>query len=215
MVLVSRGRQWASLSTKRRCRRGSIHTPTRLHPRPARTGPAPAAVLLGVLLQRAGEHRCAGEEGGDLCPHLLFCVAVIGKELRARRRGAVLLLRLEAAVVDGELLEVRQNRERQPRRPGVAPELDRRGHVARDVNRGLLRLQEEAALSPGVEAVVRGFRPAPDLHPVLVDDLPVGLGEALSVLHVPAEKAEERVDEVYARLRLVEPGGAVRGEVAV
>ncbi len=36
-------------------------------------------------------------------------------------RGPVLFHRLEAAVVDGELLEVREDGERQLRRPGVTP----------------------------------------------------------------------------------------------
>lgn len=91
----------------------------------------------------------------------------------------------------------------------------RRRYVPRDVDRGLLRLQEEAVPPAGVEPVVGRLGPAPALDPILVDHVPVRLGPSLAVLHIPPEQPEQRVYKVDPRLRLVEPTGPVRIPAAV
>jgi hypothetical protein len=56
-----------------------------------------------------------------------------------------------------------------------------------------------------IEAVVRGFSAAPALYPILVDNLSVGLGEALLVMNVPPQCVfEQGIDEADAYLGLAE-----------
>jgi hypothetical protein len=54
--------------------------------------------------------------------------------------------------------------------------------------------------------VVRGFGRAADLDRRLVDHVLVGFGVTLLVLHVPAERLEERVDDLLAEHHLFEVG---------
>jgi len=93
--------------------------------------------------------------------------------------------------------------------------LYRRGHVPRDVDRRFLRLEEEAAPPAGVEPVIWGLRPSPDLDPVLVYHVPVRLGPSFAVLHIPPEQSEQRVYEVDSHLGLVVSAGTVRIPVVV
>ena len=105
--------------------------------------------------------------------------------MRGRRR-LVGLVGLDAAVVDGELLEVGEDRERQLGRPGVAAELEGRAGVVLDVDRRLLGLDEELARAADAEAVVGRLGRAADLDGVLVDDVLVGFGVALRCCPCPS-----------------------------
>lgn len=131
----------------------------------------------------------------------------------ARGRGLVGFQRLDAAVVDRELLEVGQNRKRQLGRPGVAAKLVCRRHVALDVHGRLLGLDEELARAADAEGVVGRLGAGADLDDVLVDDVPVGLSQTLAVVHVPAERLEEGVEVIAAKLRLGVTAVAVVVEV--
>ena len=123
----------------------------------------------------------------------------------------VVLFRPNAAIVNGELLEIGEDAHRQLGRPGVAAELIGRAGGVADIDRRLLRLDEEAADAAAcAEAVVRGLGPPADADRVFVNDLLVGLGVALAVEDVPAQGLEEGVEELAAKLRFVVGAGAVR-----
>jgi hypothetical protein len=68
---------------------------------------------------------------------------------------------------------------------------------------GLFRFQEELARAADAEAVIGGLGSAADLDLVFVDDILVGFGIALAVVHIPAEGLEHGVDEFLAELGLV------------
>jgi hypothetical protein len=51
--------------------------------------------------------------------------------------------------------------------------------------------------------IVRSLHMRPDLDGVLMDDIPVLRCEALRVCHVPAQRFEERIEELFAELELV------------
>ena len=82
-------------------------------------------------------------------------------------------------------------------------------------DRGLLGLHEELAVLADMEGVVRSFGRSAHLDLVFVDDLFVLLGELLDVVHVPAERGEEGVDELQADRGLAERGIAVLVVVAL
>jgi len=131
--------------------------------------------------------------------------------------GLVGLGRLDAAVIDGDLLEVGEDRQRELGGPGIAAQLVGGGGVGLDIDGGFLGLDEELADPADAEAVIGGLGRPADLDRVLVDDVLVGLGVALLVVDVPAEGFEERVDELAADLGLVvaaAPGSAAPGSAA-
>ena len=110
---------------------------------------------------------------------------------------------LDAAVVDGEFLEVGEDGERQLGRPGVAAQLEGGAYVVAHVDRGLLGFEKELPPAADAEAVVRGLGRAADLDRVFVDDVLVGFGVALLVVDVPAEGLEEWVEKLVAELSFV------------
>ena len=79
--------------------------------------------------------------------------------------------------------------------------------------RGLLRLAHEAVAPVGAEEVVRALRPSADLRAALDLDLALLRDVAGLVLHVPAERGEERVQELLPQARLVVAGLLVVTEV--
>ena len=121
-----------------------------------------------------------------------------------------LVVRLDAAIVDGELLEVGEDAERELGGPGVAAELEGGADVVLDVDGGLLGFEEELAGAADAEAVVGRLGGLADFDGVFVDDVLVGLGVALLVVNVPAEGLEERVEEFAADLGFVVVGRAGR-----
>ena len=125
-------------------------------------------------------------------------------------RRLVGLLRPDAAVVDGELLEIGQDAHRQLGRPGIAPQLEGGADRLADIDRRLLGLDEEAPhAAADAEAVVGGLGPAADLDGVLVDDFLVGVGVALCGCRRPSRGPKKRVEELLAELGLVVAVGAV------
>ena len=79
-------------------------------------------------------------------------------------------------------------------RPGVAPELICGRGIILDVDGGLLGFEKEFSGAADPETIIGGFGHAADLDGILVDDILVGFGVALDVVHVPAETFEERIN---------------------
>ena len=175
-------------------------------------GAALAGLGLRELVERTLPHRGLAEHAGDLVP--AGGVLLVVQQEDAARGGLVRRRGLGAAVVDGQLLEIGEDREGQLGAPRVAAELVRGIDLVLDVHRGLLGLDEELALLAEAEGVVRRLGRVADLHLVLVDHLFVLLREALRVVDVPAERGEEGVDELVAGRDLAERGGVVLVVVA-
>jgi len=170
-------------------------------------GAALREVALDEAVEVAPVHRLLREDGGDLVPLLdVLIVLVISHAVlggAVARRGAL------AAVVDGQFLEVRQDRHRELGRPRIATELVGVVLTVLDVLGRPLRLDEELPQAAVPEAVVGGLHPAARYDAVLVDDILVALARAALVLHVPAEELEERIDELLPDMRLLVCGRPV------
>ncbi len=100
----------------------------------------------------------------------------IGVVHDAGRGGLVGLVRLDAAVVDGEFLEIGEDGERQFGGPGIAAQLEGGAEIVLDIDGGFLGFEEELARAADAEAVVGGLGDAADLDGILVDDILVCLG---------------------------------------
>src|SRR6266496_5626025 len=129
--------------------------------------------------------------------------------------GAVLLIRLEAAVIHGELLEVGQDAEGQLRRPTVAAELEGGTDIILDVQGGLFGFEEKLSRAADAEAVVRRFGRLTNFDGVFVKNVFVGFGVALFVINIPAESFEERVEKLAAGLSFVVVARLVGVAIAV
>ena len=81
---------------------------------------------------------------------------------------------LDAAVVDGELLEIGEDGDGELGAPGVPAELVGGVDVVADADGGLLGFDEEDPSAAEAEAVVRGAGGALHVQGILVDDLPEG-----------------------------------------
>jgi len=88
-----------------------------------------------------------------------------------------------------------------------------RGGILGDADGGLFRLHEEFPRPADPEAVVRGLHRAADPDRVLVDHVLVGLGVTGDIVQIPAQRPEERIDELPAELGLVVRAGGVGREV--
>ena len=82
-----------------------------------------------------------------------------------------------------------------------------------DAHGGLFRLHEEFPRPADAEAVVRGLHRAADPDRVLVDHVLVGLGVAGDIVQIPAQRAEERIDELPAELCFVVDAGGVSRKI--
>jgi hypothetical protein len=111
--------------------------------------------------------------------------------------------RLDPAVVDGELLEVGEDAQRQLGRPGIAAELEGGGSVDPQIDRRLLGLDEELAHAANTERIVWCAAVEAHLDRVLVHHVLVLLRIAGGVVDVPAERREERVEKLAPHLSLV------------
>ena len=118
---------------------------------------------------------------------------------------------LAADDVDFHLLEIGEDGERETLVPSVTLGLE--GGAVAEIVRGLLRLAHEAVAPIGAEEVVRALRPSADLRAALDLDLALLRDVAGLVLHVPAERGEERVQELLPQARLVVAGLLVVTEV--
>lgn len=168
--------------------------------------------VLGVAVESAAQDGLVAEYGGDLVP--TGEVLVVGEVDDARRRCAVAGGRLDAAVVDRELVEIGEDRERQLGRPGITSQLVGGAYVLGDVHGRLFGLHKELARPPDTEAIVGRLDALAHADGILVDDVFVGLGVAGAVVHVPTEGLEQRVDELVARLGLVVAAGPIGLAVA-
>ena len=174
-------------------------------------GAALAALGLGVFVESAAQDGITGEDGGDLVPAV--GVLVEGQVHDPGGGRLIGFVRLDPAVVDRELFEVGEDAQGQLGAPRVAAELVGRVHVAFDVHRGLLGLDEELARAADAEAVVGRLGAAAHLDGLLVHHVLVGLGVALLVGDVPAQRLEEGVDELAADLGFVVRAAAIAVQV--
>ena len=168
-------------------------------------------------VQRALADGFGREQAAQVVPLVgEFVVSVVGHAPDPR---ALVARRFAAAVVEGELGEVGQHAHRQFGRPGVAAYLEGGfvGLAARvERHAGAFGFHEEDGPATHAEGVVGRFHPPAHRHPRFVDDLLVLLGVALRVVHVPAQRLEEGIDELAASLGLVVGGTVVlRGFTAV
>ena len=127
----------------------------------------------------------------------------------ARGAGGVVLAGFEAAIIDGKLLEVGEEAQREFGGPGIATELKGGADVLLDVDGRLFGFEKEFARVVQAEAVVRGFDRAGDADLVFVDDVLVGFGFTGGVINVPAQGLEEGVEELAADLGFVVLAGLV------
>ena len=155
----------------------------------------------GVLVEGAFEHRLLGEDGGDLVP--FGQIVSIGEIENAPCTGFVGRVRACAAIVDGELLEIRQDGQRKFGRPGIAAELIGRADLVFYIYGGFLGFEEKLARAADAETIVGGFGVAADLDGIFVDDVFVGLGVPLLIGNVPPERLEERIEKLPAHLGFV------------
>src|SRR5215217_1544422 len=133
-----------------------------------------------------------------------------GRVILSITTGTVVLLGLEAAVVESHLLEVREDREGELRRPGVPPQLEGWARISCEVYGGLLRLDEELPCPTDVEAVVRCFGCTPNPDGILGDDLPLRTDRDTTLIgDVPTQGLEEWVDEVLPDPLFLVSSGAV------
>lgn len=173
----------------------------------------PLLLRLDELIEPPLEDRLLGEDVGDLLP--LLQVIVVGEVDHPAVAGLILELGTEAAVVNGELLEVGEDGEGEPGRPGVTAELVGGADIALDIDRGFLGLDEELPGPADPEAVVGGLGGPADLDRVLGDDVLVGLGVTLLVIDVPAQGLEEGVDELGADVGFLVTGSLIGLQVPV
>ena len=139
----------------------------------------------GVFVEGTLEDGVFGEDGGDLVP--AGGEFLEGAVEDAAGGGLVVGARADARVVDGELLEVGDDAERELGRPRVAAELGGGERVVFYADGRFFGLDEEFAVAADAKGVVGGGGLAVDLEHVLVDDVLVGLGVALEVKDIPAE----------------------------
>ena len=171
------------------------------------SGAAFALAALGVAVERAvpdgifGENFCKFVPTGE--------VFFEGKEHHAASGGGILGVRAGAAIVDRQLFEISQDRERQMGVPGVTAQLVSWVDVVTDVDRRFFGFDEEFAGGADAESVVGGFERALVLEGVFVDDLAVLGGEVGAIVHIPTEGFKKRVEEFLAELGFVVATGAV------
>jgi hypothetical protein len=146
---------------------------------------------VGVFVEGAAQDGIARKDRRRSRP--IFNILVEGVVEDAGLGGPVGLFGFYAGVVNGQLLEVGEDAERQLGGPAVAPELVGRGNVALDVDRGLLGLDEELAGTADAETVIGRLGITADADGILVDDVLVGVGIARFVIHVPAQGGKERI----------------------
>ncbi|HPV12491.1 MAG TPA: hypothetical protein PKW83_17720 [Verrucomicrobiota bacterium] len=111
------------------------------------------------------------------------------------------------------LLEVGEDREREALVPGVALGLE--GVAGVEVFSGLLGFAHEAVGGVRAEEVVGAFLPPTDGGAALDLDFAVLRDEPGGVFHIPAQGAEERVEEFLAQAGLVVGGAFVRAQIPV
>jgi len=150
--------------------------------------------------------------GREQCEQLVptievFLVSVVD---HPRGGGPIGFYWSDAAVIDGELLEVGKYAHRQFRAPGIASELIGRAYAVANIDRGLLGFDEKAGHpAAGAETIVRCLGMSAHFDGRFVDHFLVRLGVALAVIDIPAQGLEERIEKLLAQLSLVVAAGVV------
>ncbi|HNQ80713.1 MAG TPA: hypothetical protein PKI53_06350 [Candidatus Aminicenantes bacterium] len=165
-----------------------------------------AALPLGgrVLVERSRPDRLAGEH----VPQLPEAVGVFFRPeiLDAGVRRLLARFRPRAAIIDAQLLKIRQDGEGDPRAEAVPAELVGRPGIEVDIDAAFFSLGEEFRLGADPEGVIGGFLPAFDLQTVFRDDFAVLRSDHRGVAHVPAQRNEKRVDQLLADMGFFDAG---------
>jgi len=169
-----------------------------------------AAAGLGVGVKATLQHRLLGKDVVQFIP--AGGVIAIVEQHQAVLGGLVGGVGLAAAVVDGKFFKIGQDGERQLGGPGVAAQLEGGGVPLAEVDGGLFGFHEEDPPTAHPEGIIGGAAATLHRQGVLVNHILVGFGVPGAVRHVPAERLEERVNELAAGLgfviaRLAEIGG--------
>jgi hypothetical protein len=108
-----------------------------------------------IAVELAGIHRCSGKQRPKLVKTGLEILAVDEEPPRDVR--LVGLARQRNAIVDGKLMKVGQDGDRQARRITVAPSLERSISASIHVDAGFFCLYEQLALSRQTQLIVGPF----------------------------------------------------------
>ncbi|MDP8215106.1 MAG: hypothetical protein RAO92_04335 [Candidatus Euphemobacter frigidus] len=166
-----------------------------------------------VFIKEPFENRLLGEDGGDLFPPVqVFFISKIDNPSIARFIPEV---RADAAVIDGKLFKVGEDREGEPGGPGIAAELVGGADLPFYINGGFLGFDKELASSPDPKTIIGGLGDATDFDGVFGDDVLVSLGVALLIVDVPAQGLEERIDELGANVGFLVTGTFISFQVSV
>ena len=120
-------------------------------------GAAPAPVAFCKLIEAAFEDCLARKNRSNVVPLFRVIFKVTVKEAPLGR--GVVPERFDAAIVDGEFLEIAEDAQGQLRGPGVAAQLKCGGDFFFDVDGGLLGFEEEFAGATNPKAVVGRSQP--------------------------------------------------------
>jgi len=166
----------------------------------------------GIFIERAFENDILGKDGGNFVP--LVGVLAPGVVSDPGFVGFIFLIRLDAAVVNGEFFKVGHDGKRQFGRPGVTSYLKGGGGRVLEVDGWFLGFDKEFALSADAKGIVGRFGDAADFDGVFVDDILVGFGMSCRIVDIPAQCFKEGIDEFAANLRFVIPVGFIGFNVA-
>ena len=141
-------------------------------------GSAPFGLVgFGIFVERAFKDGIFGKDGRNFIP--FFGILPLGIVNDAGFVGLVVLIRLDAAVIDGEFFKVGDDGKRQFGRPGVTADLKGGSRSVFDIDGWFFGFDKKLALSADAEGIVRRFGDAADFHRVFVNDIFVGFGIAL------------------------------------
>ena len=107
------------------------------------------------------------------------------------------------AVVDRELFKIRQDRQREFGRPGIAAKLIGRTEIGFQIDGGLLGFEEKFARAADTETIVGSFSVSADLDSIFMDNIFVRLGVTLLIRDIPPERFKERIEKLPAQLGFV------------
>ena len=156
------------------------------------------ALALDPFAQGSAGDGFAAETGFELVP--FFDVILTAQVLQPGRAGRVAAFGFDAAIVDAELFKVGQDADRLIARPAITPQLIGGQAVLLEVDMRRFGLDEELRRPADAEAIIRALRPIDAAFSHHDADF---MPDLAIVGHIPAERAEERIDELPPQLGLV------------
>src|ERR1019366_3025004 len=141
------------------------------------------------LVERAFEDSLAGKHSGNLVPARGVFGVMDVKD--SPDGGAVIFIRLEAAVIDGKFLKVTQDAQGQLGRKTVTAKLEGGADIVLDVHGRAPGFEEKLSRAADAKTVIRRLGAVGGFVGVCVDYILVGFSAALLVINIPAEGFEE------------------------